>query len=120
MLSCCIWFSAPSFWMGGGLDSRCVVRVYGADGAVRVCRRFPISTKTEVGQLKWIDKFRFPIIKFNVNQFSRSRGGTCVHTDIRKTIDWGLHNLNVSKAHVSSDTSRSASGIFCIPEQLRQ
>ena len=34
MLSCRIWFSAPSFWMGGGLDSRCVGRVYGADGAV--------------------------------------------------------------------------------------
>ena len=35
MLSCGIWFSAPSFWMGGGLESRCVGRVYGADGAVR-------------------------------------------------------------------------------------
>ena len=34
MLSCSIWFSAPSFWMGGGLESRCVGRVYGADGAV--------------------------------------------------------------------------------------
>ena len=34
MLSCSIWFSAPSFWMGGGLDSRCVGRVYGADGTV--------------------------------------------------------------------------------------
>jgi len=33
MLSCSIWFSAPSFWMGGGLENRCVVRVYGADGA---------------------------------------------------------------------------------------
>jgi len=32
MLSCSIWFSAPSFWMGGGLESRCVGRVYGADG----------------------------------------------------------------------------------------
>jgi len=32
MLSCNIWFSAPSFWMGGGLESRCVGRVYGADG----------------------------------------------------------------------------------------
>ena len=32
MLSCSIWFSAPSLWMGGGLDSRCVGRVYGADG----------------------------------------------------------------------------------------
>jgi len=28
MLSCSVWFSAPSFWMGGG-----VCTVYGADGA---------------------------------------------------------------------------------------
>jgi len=36
MLSCSIWFSAPSLWIdGGGLESRCVGRVYGADGAVR-------------------------------------------------------------------------------------
>ena len=35
MLSYSIWFSALSFWMGGGLESRCVGRVYGADGAVR-------------------------------------------------------------------------------------
>ena len=35
MLSCIIWFSAPSFRMGGGLESRCVGRVCGADGAVR-------------------------------------------------------------------------------------
>ena len=34
MLSRSIWFSAPSFWIGGGLESRCVGRVYGADGAV--------------------------------------------------------------------------------------
>jgi len=39
MLSCSIWFSAPSFWMmGGGLESCCVGRVYGADGAVRLAR----------------------------------------------------------------------------------
>ena len=35
MLSCGIWFSAPSFWMGGGIESRCVGRVYGVDGALR-------------------------------------------------------------------------------------
>jgi len=34
MSSCSIWFSAPSFWMDGGLESRCVGRVYGVDGAV--------------------------------------------------------------------------------------
>jgi len=33
MLSCSIWLSAPSFWMGGGIESRCVGLVYGADGA---------------------------------------------------------------------------------------
>ena len=36
MLSCSIWFSAPSFWMGGGHNSHCVGRVCGADVAVRV------------------------------------------------------------------------------------
>ena len=34
MLSCSIWFTAPSFWMGGVLESRCVGHVYSADGAV--------------------------------------------------------------------------------------
>jgi len=34
MLSCSVWFCGPSLWMGGGLESRCVGRVYGADGAV--------------------------------------------------------------------------------------
>ena len=38
MLGCNIWFSAPSFRMGGGLESRCVGRVYGADGAVFTVR----------------------------------------------------------------------------------
>ena len=34
MLSCSTWLSAPSFWIGSGLDSRCVGRVYGADAAL--------------------------------------------------------------------------------------
>jgi len=33
-LSCSTWVSAPSFWKGGGLESRCVGRVYGAGDAV--------------------------------------------------------------------------------------
>ena len=41
MLSCSILFSAPSFWMGGGLESRCVGRVCGADGAVRMAPSAP-------------------------------------------------------------------------------
>jgi len=39
MLSCSIWFSAPSFWIGSGLESRCVGRVCGADGAARPTQR---------------------------------------------------------------------------------
>jgi len=35
MLSCSVWFPAPSLWMDGGLGSRCVGRVYGADGTIR-------------------------------------------------------------------------------------
>ena len=49
MLSCSIRFSAPSVRMGGGLESRCVGRVYGADGAVRMApcsrRKFYIKSK---------------------------------------------------------------------------
>jgi hypothetical protein len=43
MLSCSVWFSAPSFWMSGGLESRCVGSVYVADGAVR--RHHPHRTQ---------------------------------------------------------------------------
>jgi len=39
MLSYSIWFSVPSFWMGGGPESRCLGRVYGVDGAVHHPRR---------------------------------------------------------------------------------
>ena len=47
MLSCGIRFSAPSFWMGGGLESRCVGRVYGADGAVDgLCTCVPLINIT--------------------------------------------------------------------------
>jgi len=45
MFSCSIRFSAPSFWMGGGLESRCVGRVYGADGAVRLAWHHPHRTQ---------------------------------------------------------------------------
>ena len=42
-LSCSTWFSAPSFWMGGGIESRCVGRVCGADGAVRTSEGFYVA-----------------------------------------------------------------------------
>ena len=47
MKSCSIRFSAPSFWMGGGLESRCVARVYGADGAVRVAQHLTRTAPTK-------------------------------------------------------------------------
>ena len=46
MLSCSIWFSAPSFWMGGGVESCCVGLVCGADGAVR--RTTPSAPHTRI------------------------------------------------------------------------
>jgi len=49
MLSCSIWFSAPSFWMGGGLESCCVGRVYCADGAAQPAS--PIQCHADVTQL---------------------------------------------------------------------
>jgi len=79
MLSCRIWFSAPSFWMGDGLESRCVGRVYGADGAVRLtverrkknsffkptsqmCDRSPKNTKRSKTYEAYSDsKYRFPV-----------------------------------------------------------
>jgi len=39
MLSCSIWFSAPSFWMGGDLESLCVGRVCGAAPHTRPTQR---------------------------------------------------------------------------------
>jgi len=46
MLSCSIWFSAPSFWKGGGLERRRVGRVYGADGAVNTTYEAALKTIT--------------------------------------------------------------------------
>ena len=47
MLSCSIWFSAPSFWMGGGLESSCVGRVYGADGALQLARHHHLRSGSQ-------------------------------------------------------------------------
>ena len=41
MLSCSVWFCAPSFWMCGGLESCCIGHVYGVDGAMRLARYHP-------------------------------------------------------------------------------
>ena len=46
MFSCSVWVSAPSFWMDGGLESRCVGRVYGADGAVPCSWRWAYVPET--------------------------------------------------------------------------
>jgi len=61
MLSCSIWFSAPSFWIGGGLESRCMGRVYGADGARhhphRISHHF-MSGFVSLHYSKWNDALR--------------------------------------------------------------
>jgi len=66
MLSCSIWFSAPSFWMGGGLESRCVGRVYGADGAVHGTIRTVHTTYAFTLQNNYKIKLKcsFIVIKF--------------------------------------------------------
>jgi len=59
MLSCSIWFSAPSFWMGGGLESCCVGRVYGADGAHGTARHhttYATALKTTTHPQTWCRK----------------------------------------------------------------
>jgi len=67
MLSCSVWFSAPSFWMGGGLKSRCVGRVYGAD-VPETCRAKNTSMK-----LPCCNKLAFHIISRNINLFTSSK-----------------------------------------------
>jgi len=47
MLSSSIWFSAPSFWMGGGLESRCIGCVYGVDGAVHSQHHHPSTNSVQ-------------------------------------------------------------------------
>jgi len=47
MLSCSIWFSAPIFWMGGGLEKSCVGRMCGADGAARTATSAPHTRPTQ-------------------------------------------------------------------------
>jgi len=58
MLSCNIRFSAPSFWKGGGLESRCVGSVYGADGApcTVYMSRCAASTSMVTELVGWISK----------------------------------------------------------------
>jgi len=53
MLSCSIWFSASSFWMGVGLESRCVGCVCGADGAVRLQSHGTIRTAQVLNFYLW-------------------------------------------------------------------
>jgi len=43
LLSCSIRFSAPNFWMAGGLESRCVGRVCGADCTIRTVHTKPYA-----------------------------------------------------------------------------
>ena len=74
-----IWFSAPSFWMGGGLESRCVGRVYGADGAV--ARHHPhrsISPLLPTLDSKWRPVFT------PRPRYSRERTPGCVHEPVSK------------------------------------
>jgi len=52
MLSCSIWFSALSFWMGGGLQSHYVGHVCGADVAVWLMSHSNICTE----HMTWLSR----------------------------------------------------------------
>jgi len=57
MLSCSIWFTESSILMGGGLESRCVGRVYGANGAVHGTIRTVYSCSQDLNPSKyWVQK----------------------------------------------------------------
>jgi hypothetical protein len=55
MLSCSIWFSAPSFWKGGGLESHCAGRGYGLDGAVRLSRLCGLDGAVRLSRVYGLD-----------------------------------------------------------------
>ena len=85
-LDCSIWFSAPRFWMGGGLESRCVGRVYGADGAVHGTIRTVHKTYTAC-QPKHVVIFQ------QLNTITNPHYHSCVFmTDIYLTISLSAHN----------------------------
>ena len=46
MLSCSIWFSALSFWMGGALEGRCIGRVCSADVTAHTTYAAALETTT--------------------------------------------------------------------------
>jgi len=54
--------------MGGGLESRCVGRVYGADGAVRLARHHPQRVRIRhifnvvVVKKKWYDNVQNALV----------------------------------------------------------
>ena len=46
MLSCSIWFSAPSLWMGGAFESCCIARVYSTICTVNTIYAATLKTTT--------------------------------------------------------------------------
>ena len=79
MLCCSIWFPVPSFWMGSGLESRCVVRVYGANGAVR--RHHPHRKQYLLQIELFILKLQYEILLKSVSPENCGRKDVllCVH-----------------------------------------
>jgi len=100
MLSCSIWFSAPSFWMGGGLESRCVGRVW----------MLPCNIHTRPTQVQFLNSsyiFRPPPVvasrythQYMVSPNKSARFNfvinlcVCIHTNIQKLHSESSHNCN--------------------------
>ena len=82
MVSYSIWFSVPSFWMGGGLESRCVGRVYGADGAMH-------------GTIRTVHTTYAAALKTTTHPKTRYRKPYAV-TQHLMLLMMSVHNLNMS------------------------
>jgi len=73
MLSCSIWLSALSFWMGGGLESHCVRHVYVANGAVRLSHMAPPAPYQSHGTVRTVHTTYAAALKTTTHPKTRCR-----------------------------------------------
>ena len=72
-LSCSIWFSAPSFWIGGGLEST-IYSIYSCNRGTNVANVFSgilIAKKLSYNYYEWLN-----VTKYLMNLMTKS-GNSC-------------------------------------------
>ena len=93
MLSCSIWFSVPSFWMGGGLESRSVDRVYIADGTLRRPSHGTLRIN-KITQLHQVGISLYFLIEYIT--------GVCSHNLLGKLICHRIRNTKSLQSYVNA------------------